>query len=128
VFKKLFKSTERFTSESWAEKAKDVEGLVSLFFQICLDMCVLVGAYLPAFYIFKASAFSPDCNSPTSCVSNGYGSYLDGFAADVPTLLMCWIPADLLCFSIPLHLRLPVRHVWSFVWHVYMSHARGASH
>lgn len=38
-----------------------------------------------------------------------------------------WGPADLLCFSVPLWLRLPVRHVISFAWTAYLSFVRGAN-
>ena len=35
---------------------------------------------------------------------------------DVYDVFRVWGPADLVCFSVPLWLRLPVRHVWSLSW------------
>lgn len=126
IFKKMFKSTERFTSQSWAQKARDTNGLISLACQTMVDMVVLTFVYLPTFYIFKASVFGA-CSSPYACIEEGYGKFLTNLKADVPALLKCWIPADLLCFSVPLHLRLPIRHVWSFFWTIYLSLMRGSA-
>jgi hypothetical protein len=61
-----------------------------------------------------------------SCAQVGLEQYREGFPNDLPALLTCWVPADLVCFSIALHLRLPIRHIWSFFWTVYLSYFRGA--
>ena len=77
-------------------------------------------------------------------------SFQHGFSSqDVFDVFRVWGPADLVCFSVPLWLRLPVRHarvpavaltlrgeqtqtqtapeVVSFVWTAYLSFARGAN-
>ena len=51
--------------------------------------------------------------------------YQTNFAKDEFDLLRVWLPADIVCFSVPLYLRLPVRHVVSFVWTAYLSFSRG---
>jgi len=123
VFKKLF-DVDSFTSQSLEEKLKDGPGLKALAAQTILDLGVLTAIYLPTFYIFKASVFSgsPD---PSVWFDSGLTSYQTNFAKDEFDLIRVWLPADLVCFSVPLYLRLPVRHVVSFVWTAYLSFARG---
>lgn len=123
VFKRLF-DVDRFTSQSWEEKLRDTEGLKSLAAQTVLDLAVLTLVYLPTFYVFKAGVFSgsPD---PSVWLSTGLDNYSANFAKDEFDLVRVWAPADLVCFSVPLYLRLPVRHVVSFVWTAYLSFARG---
>lgn len=123
VFKKLF-NIEKFTNLSWKEKLEDKEGLKALGLQTALDLTVLTVVYLPTFYIFKAAVFSgsPD---PNHWASVGFDNYVSNFAKDEADLLKVWFPADLVCFSVPLYLRLPVRHIVSFVWTAYLSFARG---
>lgn len=123
IFKKLF-DIDKFTSQPWADKLKDGPGLQSLAAQTALDLTILTLIYLPTFYVFKASVFSgsPD---PAVWIGSGLESYITNFAKDEFDLIRVWLPADLICFSVPLHLRLPVRHVVSFVWTAYISFSRG---
>jgi|TARA_B100000475_G_scaffold93693_1_gene67876 hypothetical protein len=125
IFSKVFTSTARFTSESLAEKARDVDGLVQLAFQIALNLTILSVVYLPTFYLFKALFFS-DCGL-ASCFSDAWATYTSNLETDLPALIRCWAPADLVCFSVPLYLRIPIRHLVSFCWTIYLSLARGSA-
>lgn len=124
IFKKLFPSIEQFTNQSIQEKLQDISGLRALGLQTILDLTVLTIIYLPAFYIFKASVFS-GTTDPIQWVSYGIDNYQMNFAKDEYNLIRVWLPADIVCFSVPLYLRLPVRHIVSFVWTAYLSFARG---
>eukprot|EP00640_Fibrocapsa_japonica_P002921 CAMPEP_0113935150 /NCGR_PEP_ID=MMETSP1339-20121228/2366_1 /TAXON_ID=94617 /ORGANISM="Fibrocapsa japonica" /LENGTH=259 /DNA_ID=CAMNT_0000937203 /DNA_START=57 /DNA_END=836 /DNA_ORIENTATION=- /assembly_acc=CAM_ASM_000762 len=123
IFKRLF-DVDKFTTQSWKEKLQDRPGLQALAAQTALDLTVLTLIYLPTFYIFKASVFSGTID-PTAWFSAGIDSYQTNFAKDEVDLIRVWLPADVVCFSVPLYLRLPVRHVVSFVWTAYLSFARG---
>lgn len=123
IFKKLF-DVDKFTSQPWGDKLKDKEGLISLGAQTAVDLTVLTLVYLPTFYIFKAGVFSGSTD-PSMWVSQGLDNYSANFAKDEFDLIRVWAPADLVCFSVPLYLRLPVRHVVSFVWTAYLSFSRG---
>ncbi|KAK1742543.1 Mpv17/PMP22 family protein [Skeletonema marinoi] len=123
IFKKVF-DVDKFTSQSWGDKLKDTEGLKSLFAQTALDLTVLTFIYLPTFYVFKAGVFSGSAD-PSVRLSSGLDSYTTNFSKDEFDLVRVWAPADMICFSVPLYLRLPVRHVVSFVWTAYLSFARG---
>lgn len=123
VFKKIF-DVEKFTNQSWGEKVKDKQGLKDLAAQTTLDLIVLATCYLPAFYIFKAGLFSGSAD-PSVWASTGIENYTANFSKDEYDALRVWFPADLVCFSVPLYQRLPVRHVVSFLWTIYLSFARG---
>lgn len=123
VFKQLF-DVDQFTSQSWNEKLKDIPGLKALGAQTGLDLAVLTFIYLPTFYIFKSSVFSGSVD-PSVWFSTGFDTYQMNFSKDEADLIKVWLPADLICFSVPLYLRLPVRHIVSFVWTAYLSFARG---
>ena len=123
IFKKLF-DVDSFTNKSLEEKLQDGPGLRALAAQTALDLTVLTAIYLPTFYIFKAGVFSGSMD-PGIWASTGIENYQHNFAKDEVDLLRVWFPADIVCFSVPLYLRLPVRHVVSFVWTAYLSFARG---
>jgi hypothetical protein len=108
VFKRLFPSVECFTAQPWSAKVRDVPGLISLAGQTVLDVAVLSFVYLPVFYTFKAGVFSTAVDPATWC-RNGVSAYVGNFRKDSWDVMRVWAPADLLCFSVPLYLRLPVR-------------------
>ena len=114
IFKRLF-DVDAFTSQPWAQKFRDGPGLRALAAQTALDLAVLTAIYLPTFYVFKAGVFSGSAD-PSVWLGTGLQNYQANFAKDEFDLVRVWLPADLVCFSVPLYLRLPVRHVVSFVW------------
>jgi hypothetical protein len=125
IFKRIFVGVEKFTTQSWVAKLKDGPGLRALGAQTAMDLGMLSFVYLPTFYVFKAGVFSSSW-SASDWAKDGIGNYTKNFSKDVYDVVRVWGPADLVCFSVPLWLRLPVRHVVSFVWTVYLSFARGA--
>jgi len=125
IFKKLF-DVDSFTSKSWQDKLKDTEGLKSLAVQTAVDLTVSTLVYLPTFYIFKACVFSGSKTfDPSIWLFTGLDNYINNFSKDELDLVRVWAPADLVCFSVALYLRLPVRHAVSFAWSAYLSFARG---
>lgn len=127
IFKRLFTGMERFTNQSVVAKLKDVPGLLALGAQTALDLGMLTFVYLPTFYVFKAGVFSAVWDAK-EWVKDGIGNYWKNWNKDVYDVFRVWGPADLVCFSVPLYLRLPVRHIVSFVWTAYLSYARGGKH
>ena len=123
IFKRMF-DVDAFTSQPWADKLKDEEGLKALAAQTALDLAVLTFVYLPTFYIFKVGVFSGSMD-PSVWAHSGIDTWKQNFAKDEFDLIRVWLPADLICFSVPLYLRLPSRHVVSFLWTSYLSFARG---
>jgi hypothetical protein len=125
VFKRLFPGVEAFTSQPWLAKLKDVPGLMALAGQTVLDVGMLSFVYLPTFYVFKGFVFGKTWDA-TEWVKDGIGNYTKNFSKDTFDVVRVWGPADLVCFSVPLWLRLPVRHIVSFVWTAYLSYVRGS--
>ena len=142
VFRRLFGKAqlERFTSQSWAAKLRDRPGLTSLLHQVVLDLSMLSFVYLPTFYTFKAAVFSTrrtheampskatfplDAFRPLAWADEGLKHWLQNFSADAMKMAQFWGPADLVCFSVAIHLRLPLRSVFSFAWTTYLSVIRG---
>lgn len=125
VFKRLFPGVEAFTSQPWLAKLKDVPGLAALGAQIVLDLSMLSFVYLPTFYVFKGFVFGKTWD-PQDWVQDGVGNYTKNFTKDAYDVVRVWGPADLVCFSVPLWLRLPVRHVVSFFYTAYLSAMRGS--
>jgi len=125
IFKRLFTNVEQFTAQPWGKKLVDRPGLVSLFWQCVIDVSVLCGVYLPTFYVFKTAVFSPVMD-PLEWIMTGTSNYAKNVSKDAKDVVRLWFPADLVCFSVPLYLRLPVRHIVSFVWTAYLSFVRGS--
>ena len=100
IFKRLFPSVERFTSQSISAKLTDVPGLISLAGQTVLDLGMLTCVYLPTFYVFKAAVFS-DVVSPPAWVEKGIGNYTTNISKDAYDIVRVWAPADIVCFSVP---------------------------
>ena len=73
----------------------------------------------------RAGVFS-DTVDPQAWVTSGLAKYVNNCQKDIYDVIRVWAPADLICFSVPLWLRLPVRHVVSFVWTAYLSFVRGS--
>lgn len=122
VFKRIF-DLDKFTSQSWSDKLKDKDGLISLGAQTLLDMSVSTVVYLPTFYMFQAAVFGGS-SDPTVWISQTCDNLHDNFSKDELDLIRIWGPADLICFSVPLYLRLPSRHAVSFLYITYFSFLR----
>ncbi|MEM8648880.1 MAG: Mpv17/PMP22 family protein, partial [Pseudomonadota bacterium] len=125
VFSKLFPNMATFANASWAAKLKDRPGQLNVLYQCFLDAFIhLPLVYLPTFYVVKEMVMGGKAN-PAEWVQDGVRKYLANWLVDVPQLIYVWAPTDLVCFSVPLYLRMPLRHVVSFAWTAYLSFLRG---
>jgi hypothetical protein len=122
AFRELFADTiEKFTTLPWEQKLTDGPGLQSLGQQVLLDLAVLLVVYLPTFHIFREAMMG---SSGDDWLAVGLSSFACSFVHDAVEVLRVWAPADMVCFSLPIHQRLPVRHAVSFVWTAYYSVTR----
>lgn len=120
LFRKWFQ-IEKFTQLSFAEKLRDFEGLRTAVKQIFFDCFIhLPFMYYPTFYVVKQSIHD---GRPF----DGLKKYVENFIPDQKAMLSIWFPADFIIFSVPLWLRLPMRHVVSFGWTAYLSFLRGTT-
>lgn len=124
-FAKLFPNMAAFANASWATKMGDRQGQLNVLYQCFLDAFIhLPLVYLPTFYVVKEMVLGGKAN-PAEWAADGVNKYLTNWWVDVPQLIYVWTPTDLVCFSVPLYLRMPLRHVVSFAWTVYLSFLRG---
>jgi len=123
-FSTWFKGAAEFANSSLAAKCRDKAGLSLLAKQIGFDCGLhLPFIYLPTFYVIKESVTGK--GSPVDWVKGGTEKYVKNFSSDVPVMLKVWFPADILCFTVPMWLRLPIRHAISLGWTTYLSFLRG---
>lgn len=127
LFSKLFTNVEQFTCQPWQQKIRDVDGLRTLAVQVVLDLIVMASVYLPTYYAFKAGMFSGGGEDgtivmdPTFWFQDGLATYASHLDRDLTDLLRVWLPTDLICFSAPLVLRLPLRQFVSLFYTAYLS-------
>lgn len=133
-FQRVFKEMNRFCNQPWRQKMKNKLGMKQLFGQIAADFIVIQPlVYWPVFYVFKeyvsiagakGKGMEPK-RDEKSLVARAMEKYKEKFWVD--NLGMCgfWLPADLIIYSVPVWLRLPLNHAISFCWCTILSFYRG---
>uniref|UniRef100_A0A7S2WFS8 Uncharacterized protein n=1 Tax=Mucochytrium quahogii TaxID=96639 RepID=A0A7S2WFS8_9STRA len=123
-FQRLFPEMNKFCSQSLGDKLRNKAGLKSLFGQIALDFVFIQPfLYFPVFYGFKT--FVDEEDKGGSRWMNAFQNWKNNFFVD--NLGMCgfWLPMDLIIYSVPVYLRLPINHAISFIWCCVLSIFRG---
>ena len=90
--------------------------------------------YYPVFYVFKESVQGAkngdgavvEQRGATEIISKAFSKYKENLKADIIAFAKLWVPGDLIIYSLPIWLRLPVNHAVSFVWTCILSVMRGA--
>lgn len=78
--------------------------------QVGFDVFVhLPFLYLPSFYVVKESVAGSG-GGPVDWVTNAADKYTRNWMTDVKVMTQVWLPADIICFTVPMWLRLPIRH------------------
>jgi len=132
AYKRIFKHMDKFCNQSVREKLKNKAGMMEVVQQIAIDtvlICPLL--YIPLYYVLKKGVerSSPDTfiQLDKETVSEAMGTYKKNFFEDNFGMLFFWLPADVVIYSVPLWLRLPLNHTVSFAWCCIMSFVRGGS-
>lgn len=55
----------------------------------------------------------------------GVSNYANNAKEDLTAMIKLWGPSDCVQFVLPVHVRLPFRHIVSFFWTAYVSFTRG---
>jgi hypothetical protein len=127
-FRKWFPGMDRFANATFAEKLKDGPGMASAAKQVAFDLLIhLPLMYFPAFYTVKELVQGNSYN-PVDWVVNGCTKYYNNMTTDLTKLWALWGPADIILFSVPMYLRMPLRHIVSLGWTSYLSFLRGSAH
>ena len=107
-----------------SKKLVDPTALSVIAKQIAFDIAIhMPFMYFPTFYCVKELVQGPPGGN---VVVDGLSKYKENWVVDQTAMVKVWLPADVVFFSGPLWLRLPLRHVVSFGWTAYVSFLRGA--
>mmetsp|Transcript_57268 Transcript_57268/g.159389 ORF Transcript_57268/g.159389 Transcript_57268/m.159389 type:complete len:248 (-) Transcript_57268:329-1072(-) len=125
VFSKCFPNAVRFANAPWKEKLKDNAGQRDLLRQAIADNFVYQPCfYFPVFYLFKQS-IQGDEPLGIQTFTSAMQSYGKSFFQDVFGMAAIYFPADILVYSVPMWMRLPMNHAISFGWTLILSFVRG---
>lgn len=119
IFSRIFPGAIRFANLSWAEKMRSRAGAGQLLGQIMADLLVYVPlVYYPMFYIFQGSFHNEGLETT-------FTRYWCNLKLDWLANIAFWGPGDIICFSAPAWMRLPISHIGGLLWHSILSWLRG---
>jgi len=125
-FRQWFPTMDRFAKLSFAAKLKDKAGLLDAAKMVVFDVTVhLPVIYFPTYYTVKEFVGGQTWN-PIDWATNGVSKYANNAKEDLAAMIKLWGPADCIQFVLPMHIRLPFRHLVSFFWTAYVSFTRGS--
>jgi len=125
-YRQWFPTMDRFAKLSFAQKLKDTAGLIDAAKMVVFDVVVhLPMIYFPVYYTVKEFVSMKSYN-PIDWVKDGCTKYAGNMKEDLSAMIKLWGPSDCVQFVLPLHIRMPFRHLVSFFWTAYVSFTRGA--
>lgn len=125
-YRQWFPTMDRFAKLPFAEKFKDTAGLLDAGKMVLFDVIVhLPMMYFPTYYTVREFVGGESWN-PADWVKDGVTKYTNNMKEDLTAMIKLWGPSDCVQFVLPLHIRLPFRHLVSFFWTAYVSFTRGA--
>ena len=125
-YRQWFPTMDRFAKLPFAEKLKDTAGLLDAGKMVVFDIFIhLPVMYFPTYYAVKEFVGGHSWN-PADWVKDGVTKYIRNSKEDLTAMVKLWLPSDCVQFVLPVHIRLPFRHVVSFFWTAYVSFTRGA--
>jgi len=131
-----------FGTQSLQAKIKNLPGMILALKQTAFDLTIVSPfVYYTSFYCIKEivqvvaevgsgrgeyGEFPSIPSIPLSrYFSNALSKWKRNFVEDNTAMVGFWFPMNLVCFSVPLHFRLPAIHGFSLVWTVGLSAVRG---
>mmetsp|Transcript_24217 Transcript_24217/g.35881 ORF Transcript_24217/g.35881 Transcript_24217/m.35881 type:complete len:250 (-) Transcript_24217:156-905(-) len=125
-FRQWFPSMDRFSKLSLADKVKDTAGILDAIKMVVFDITIhLPMIYFPTYYAVKEFVSGSSWN-PADWVIDGVTRYSNNLKDDLSAMIKLWGPSDCIQFILPVHIRMPFRHLVSFFWTAYVSFTRGA--
>ncbi|CAB9529475.1 Mpv17 / PMP22 family [Seminavis robusta] len=125
-YRQWFPTMDRFAKLPFAEKLKDTAGILDAMKMVLFDVTVhLPIIYFPSYYAVKEFVGGHSWN-PADWVKDGVTKYSRNMKEDLTAMIQLWGPSDCIQFVLPMHIRMPFRHLVSFFWTAYVSFTRGA--
>ena len=81
--------------------------------------------YFPTYYAVKEFVVGQTWN-PLDWIQDGVTKYANNAKDDLTAMIKLWGPSDCIQFALPVHIRMPFRHIVSFFWTAYVSFTRGS--
>ena len=136
VFKVLWPNMQTFANMTLREKLANPAGIRALFGQVAFDNFIHYPLiYFPFFYVFKQGIQGGDSTAAggatdaatraMSVATSGLSKYRDNCVEDNMKMWALWIPGDLIVYAVPIWIRMPLNHGFSFIWTCYLSFLRG---
>ncbi|CAE7409845.1 unnamed protein product [Symbiodinium pilosum] len=120
LFTRCFPLATRLVNLPLKEKLKDWPGLWQLGQQIVFDLAVYVPlVHFPVFYCVQGA-----CHGES--VSSSISRWQTNFWQDAAGGAMFWLPLDVLCFTVPMWLRMPIGYFTTFWYAALLSVFRGS--
>jgi hypothetical protein len=124
-YRQWFPTMDRFAKLSFADKLKDTAGIIDAAKMVVFDVVVhLPMIYFPTYYTVKEFVSMKSYN-PVDWAKDGLTKYSENMKEDLTAMIKLWGPSDCVQFVLPLHIRMPFRHLVSFFWTAYVSFTRG---
>jgi hypothetical protein len=125
-YRQWFPTMDKFAKMSFAEKIKYPAGILDAGKMVLFDICVhLPLLYFPTYYAVKEFVGGDSWN-PIDWVRDGVAKYSNNYKEDLTACVQLWGPSDCVQFVLPIHIRMPFRHIVSFFWTAYVSFTRGS--
>lgn len=125
-YRQWFPTMDRFAKLSFAAKLKDTAGLIDAAKMVVFDVCIhMPMMYFPSYYFAKELVVGNSFN-PIDWAKDGLTKYKTNMKDDLTAMIKLWGPSDCVQFVLPLHIRMPFRHLVSFFWTAYVSFTRGS--
>lgn len=125
-YRQWFPTMDSFAKLTFAQKLKDKAGLIDAAKMVVFDLVVhLPMIYFPTYYTVKEFVSMKSYN-PIDWVQDGCTKYSKNMKEDLSAMIKLWGPSDCVQFVLPMHIRMPFRHMVSFFWTAYVSFTRGA--
>ena len=125
-YRQWFPTMDRFAKLTFAGKLKDTAGIMDAIKMVLFDVVVhMPMIYFPCYYTIKEFVSGKTWN-PVDWVSDGVSKYKNNLKEDLTAMIQLWGPSDCIQFVLPIHIRMPFRHLVSFFWTSYVSFTRGS--
>jgi hypothetical protein len=125
-YRQWFPTMDAFAKMSFAEKLKYPAGIFDAIKMVIFDVTIhLPIMYFPTYYAVKEFVGGESWN-PIDWVTDGITKYRKNMVEDLTAMIKLWGPSDCVQFVLPIHIRMPFRHLVSFFWTAYVSFTRGA--
>jgi Mpv17 / PMP22 family len=125
-YRQWFPTMDKFAKMSFNDKLKYHAGIIDAGKMVIFDIFIhLPLMYFPSYYAVKEFVAGTTWN-PKDWIIDGVTKYRNNMQEDLSAMVKVWVPSDCIQFVLPVHMRMPFRHMVSFFWTAYVSFTRGA--